>query len=138
MGVLEYLLTDHLAISEMARVLKPGGTVIITVPSEISAYQAVGRWLGLLSRIKRTLLRQKLEDSTHYSRTCCVPWRLEARLLRAGIKKKESAYCNVVLWPGTRFLPEFPPLLTRRMETLCKFKPLGWLGTQYIIKGERL
>jgi ubiquinone/menaquinone biosynthesis C-methylase UbiE len=33
MGVLEYLLDDRPAISEMSRVLKPGGIAIITTPS---------------------------------------------------------------------------------------------------------
>jgi ubiquinone/menaquinone biosynthesis C-methylase UbiE len=137
MGVLEYLLTDLKAIEEMARVVKPGGTVIITVPSEVTAYQAVGNCLGVLARLKRAIRGHGPQDDAGVRRTCCIPRRLDRRLLEAGIRKVESTHSNVVLWPGTRILPAFPRVLTRTMEPLCRIRGLGWLGTQYIVKGVR-
>ena len=123
---------------EMARVVKPGGTVIITQPSDVSAYEMVGRCIGAVLSIRRKILSQGPEESTDYRRTCCVPSQLDGRLLGEGIRKVDSAHCNVVLWPGTRLLPAFPPALTRTLEPLCRVKLLGWLGTQYIFKGERI
>jgi ubiquinone/menaquinone biosynthesis C-methylase UbiE len=137
MGVLEYLLSDLKAIQEMARVARPGGTVIVTVPSEVTAYQAVGRSVGIIARLRGKLGGRAVEDAEGIRRTCCIPWELDARLLRAGIRKVESTHSNVVLWPATRFLPAFPPALTRMLEPLCRVPLFGWLGTQYIVKGER-
>jgi ubiquinone/menaquinone biosynthesis C-methylase UbiE len=138
MGVLEYLLMDRKAIKEMARVVKPGGTVIITVPSELSAYQVVGKCLGALLSIRRKILKRGEEEPADYRRTCCVPRKLDGRLLEEGIRKVDTAHCNVILWPATRILPAFPVALTRKLEPLCKIRLLGWLGTQYIFKGERI
>ncbi|MFH1314431.1 MAG: class I SAM-dependent methyltransferase [Candidatus Eisenbacteria bacterium] len=138
MGVLEYLLSDRRAIKEMARVVKPGGTVIITQPSDVSAYELVGKCLGAVLSIRRKILGKTREEPADYTRTCCVPRQLDGRLLGEGIKKVDSAHCNVVLWPGTRLLPVFPPALTRTLEPLSRVRLLGWLGTQYIFKGERL
>ena len=138
MGVLEYLSTDLPAINEMSRVLAPGGTIIITTPSEICAYQAVGNCIGLVTRMRSRLLGRQQENLPDYKRSPCIPWELDGRLRQAGIQKVESAHCNAVLWPATRMLPAFPPALTRRLEALCRFKPLGWLGTQYIVKGKKI
>lgn len=138
MGVLEYLLDDRPAIREMSRVLKPGGTAIITTPSEICTYQATGKCVGLVSWIKRRVLGGQSEHTPQYSRTPCIPWELDRKLRQEGIRKVDSAHCNAVLWPATRLLPDFPAGLTRRLEVLCKLKPLGWLGTQYIVKGRKV
>ena len=137
MGVLEYLLSDLKAIEEMARVTKPGGTVIVTVPSEATAYQAVGRCVGLTARMRGRFRGRAAEDAEDVRRTCCIPRELDTRLRTAGIRKVESTHSNVVLWPATRFLPAFPPALTRMLEPLSRIPMLGWLGTQYIVKGVR-
>lgn len=137
MGVLEYLSDDSPAIEQMSRVLRPGGTLIVTTPSEICVYQAVGRLIGLASGIRRRLRGRRPEPITGYTRTPCIPRELDRKLMQSGIRKVESASCNAVLWPGTRLLPNFPPALTRKLEGLCRFRALGWLGTQYIVKGEK-
>ena len=47
MGVLEYLSTYDVALREIARVLKPGGQVVLTIPNRASAYHvARSAYLG--------------------------------------------------------------------------------------------
>ena len=45
LGVVEYVDDDHKAVEEMARVTRPGGSVIITLPSALSPWRLWGAGL---------------------------------------------------------------------------------------------
>jgi SAM-dependent methyltransferase len=57
LGVIEYLVDDDQALKEMRRVLKPGGSAIISTPSAISPLHHMDRVVGVLVEIVRPLYR---------------------------------------------------------------------------------
>ncbi|HLL73743.1 MAG TPA: class I SAM-dependent methyltransferase [Pyrinomonadaceae bacterium] len=104
MAVVEYLSTPDRALAEIARVLRPGGVAIVTVPkrrhvgrlmiSLTTPARAVARWLGAASADK--LPRLSLQ-----------PDELDAAAARAGLAFDGGAqYCFTPLpYPMTRLAP---------------------------------
>src|ERR1022692_4731868 len=54
-GVMEYLENDRVAVSELARVVKPGGSVIGSLPNQYSPYRA---WDRTVYRAVRSLVQR--------------------------------------------------------------------------------
>jgi SAM-dependent methyltransferase len=57
LGVIEYLVDDEQALKEIRRVLKPGGSAIVSTPSAISPLHHMDRVVGVLVEIVRPLYR---------------------------------------------------------------------------------
>lgn len=105
MGVLEYLPDYGPAIGEIRRVLRPGGVVVLTVPSRISPYRLLRSALDLARR------------NAGFVPNRCVPFLLDRRLAAAGLLKLDAAGCNLGLHGALEGVRAAP-----------------WLGTQYIVK----
>jgi ubiquinone/menaquinone biosynthesis C-methylase UbiE len=57
LGVVEYLVDDEQALKEIRRVLKPGGSAIVSTPSAISPLHHMDRMVGALVEAVRPLYR---------------------------------------------------------------------------------
>lgn len=137
MGVLEYLEDDAPAVQEIARVLKPGGTLIVTLPNRVSPFRLWRRWVFRPAvRVFRALRGRQSEKRVVHRES--VPGEFGPLLRDQGLTQVQVVYYNVKLIPSP-FDEWFPVLTVRtseRLEWLAR-GPLRWLGTGFIVKAVR-
>ncbi len=63
MDVLEHIEEDHLAAAEICRVLKPGGTALVSVPCDMALWSAHDEAVGHVRRYSRASLTDLIEKS---------------------------------------------------------------------------
>lgn len=121
LGLVEYLDKLDAALDEMVRVVRPGGSIVVTVPNRNCVNYVATRCLGPIvsgaSRLVRRLLRRPLEPHTVSHR------RFRARALEQGFAcrgctKTGQAYYNleVLFYPLFRAMPGLAYALKRRVE----------------------
>ena len=130
MGVLEYLPNYVMALHEIARVLKPGGHAVLTVPNQASAYH-VARISYLTCR---RLLRGSRASGVANPR---LPWVLDRALARAGLRKVESRACNFIFFPLKELHEGASDALNRALSPLSGSAVAPFLGAQYIVKAQK-
>jgi ubiquinone/menaquinone biosynthesis C-methylase UbiE len=130
MGVLEYLPNYHVALREIARVLKPGGHTVLTVPNQASAYHAA-RTSYLTCRC---LLGAKRAPNVATPR---LPWALNRALANASLRKVESRACNFIFFPLKELHERASDALNRALAPLSRTAVAPFLGAQYIVKAQK-
>lgn len=121
LGLLEYLDRLDAALDEMVRVVRPGGSLILTVPNRNCVNYFATRCLGpVVSRaawLVKRLMRRPFEPHGVYHRRVRAK-QLEAWLAARGCVKTGQAYYNleVLAYPLHRALPGLAHALKRRIE----------------------
>jgi len=134
MGVLEYLPDYARALQETARVLKPGGIAVFTVPNRASCYHIARRaYRGARGVAKRILGR---EDHTSVPNRC-IPWVLDRNLAAAGLRKVDGAACNFMFFPLKEWHAGASDALNRLLAPIARAPVARVLGAQYIVKARR-
>jgi SAM-dependent methyltransferase len=139
MGVLEYLPDTHRFVAEVRRVLRPGGLLVVAIPSRIAPYQLVYSFLDRVVAPPYRGLRRLLTGAggrghiPDHPRHPLVPWRLDRILARARFHKQAWAFSHFCFYPLDRFFPDLSRRLDGRCTALEQSALLGWLGTQYIV-----
>ena len=126
MGLLEYFPDYSPVLSEIARVLKPGGIAILTVPSRVSPYHLAGRAYRFLRRRAAGLSENR-----------CVPPRLDRQLAAHGLRKVEGRGCNFIFFPLHDKAPRASDRLNRCLGWLSGTALGPWVGSQYVVKTAR-
>jgi len=134
MGVVEYIADDATAVREMARVLKPGGTVLISLPNRWSPFRLWRRHVfRRATDAVRTLLgrgpRQGLFHREYHPPAY-------ARLLAAsGLEPVDAVFYNFKLIPSPfdEWCPGLTVWTSARLEWLAR-SPLRWLATGLIVR----
>jgi len=136
-GLIEYLTDYRAALREFHRVLKPGGIVIVTVPSIVSPFMAYETFVPKCkSMVKQVLSAAGFrEPERAYFQRHFVPWALDRDLRRVGYSKKDFSFCTYGFSASKR-LEGFSLGLTRRLDGFGH-SPLGMLATNYIVKAEK-
>ena len=143
MGVLEYLSDVHRFVSEVRRVLRPGGLLVVAVPSRIAPYHLIYSFLdrvvappyrGIRRLVTGSVRRSHIPD---HPRHPLAPWRLDRSLVRARFRKQAWAFSHFCVYPVDRFFPDLARRIARRCTALEESRLLGWLGTQYIVAAVR-
>lgn len=134
MGVLEYLPDYANALRAAARVLKPGGVAVFTVPNRVSTYHlARSSYFALRQAMRR--LKGQAADSMPLNR--CIPWLLDRELERAGLHKVDSAACNFVFFPLKELKPQLSDSLNRALHPMARWPVARLAGAQYVVKARR-
>lgn len=142
MGVLERLADDHLALAEMARVLKPGGTLIVTIPNRFSpALQWRDRifypLVALLRPAHRALTGTPAEEPVRAFRSYDRR-RFAVAIDRHGCEIVDVSYCvfNWFLAPLDSLFPRLATRCMRAVEVLHR-SPLRGLGGAVVVKATK-
>lgn len=128
MGVLEYLPDYAPALSELRRVLKPGGIAVLTVPQRLSPYHALSTPCRRLQRFLRPPAVAPLEIHR------CVPALLDRLCGQLGLRKLEGRGCNFIFFPLHDLWPRGSAALSRRLSPLSATAAGVLLGSQYVLK----
>lgn len=139
-GVVEYLASDQIAIREMLRVLKPGGTLIVTLPNAQSPFRIWNRrvWNHIARPLRRVLGRVMPAATGPFREVDHREYRLAEyrRLYEShGAAVEDAVYYNFKI-----FLSPFDVLLrplNRRTSSLLERYGRSWcrsLGTGFIVK----
>ncbi|MFZ0798437.1 MAG: methyltransferase domain-containing protein [Terriglobales bacterium] len=142
LGVFEYLSTYDRGLEEIHRVLRPGGTAIISLPTRISldrfSYNlihttAVPFWRG----IKRLMGKRTSGKALGRSWNRCIPWQIPALLRKHGLDPEHSAYSGFLLFPLGQVWPAAELRLFSLMERFSKSRILGWTLSQYLVSARK-
>lgn len=133
-GVIEYLKEDDKAVRELNRVLKEGGTLILTVRNKTCPFRILDSLMDSIKAArKNSSAGQKVNRYIPYRKH--VPSGLDRLLEEHGFRKTDFRYFH--FYP---FLAQFeklcPGLFIKtgmKMERLTNTS-LGWLGSGYIVK----
>ncbi len=132
MGLIEYIREEPRYLKEMHRILKQGGSFIVTYPNLWSPWRLWNRLLRAVARPFRTV---KIDPLLHreYTKNSA------AKLLEEnGFTIEKTVYYNVKLvpFPLDRFVPAFTAHSSRMLEWIAN-TPLKWFATGFIIKAKR-
>lgn len=139
MGVMDALGDGHGAVREMLRLLKPGGTLIVTFTNLYSPYAwwknyvfypAVWRWHALRAQ----KAAPKLGGRALYTR------RAARQLVQSGgaeVVQIVSHYYNVCLSPLDEILPSASLWITKKLEAGVWPRP-DWIGAGLIVKARKV
>ena len=136
MGVLEYLPGNDKALAEIARVLRPGGLAVFSMPNGASAYHAARGAYGEVRKLARQLRgKQAPESAVSYNR--CVPSRFGGDLAAVRMRQLESRACNFIFFPLHEVAPRASLALNRALLPLCASRIGPLLGAQYLVKAQK-
>ena len=151
-GVLEYLEDEELAIKEIHRVLKPGGTAIITVPTPQRLYTfmlslskfVLKPFIAKLKEIKYKRMKRgyRCDDSSmeferEFKGRYHRPKQLDKIVINNGFEKVDYAHYHFI----SPFLALIAPILSLYIgekldEIFYKSELFGWFGRGYIVKAK--
>ncbi|MDT5060850.1 MAG: hypothetical protein QOH63_1309 [Acidobacteriota bacterium] len=134
MAVIEYLKTPDRALEEMARVLRPGGQAIITVPKRLHLDRMT---ISLSAPVRRIARMLGAASADQLPRLCLQPDELDEAAERAGLIPDGGAQYHFTPFPYP--LPRLAPQLFMRLNssferfyttrrTLPSFLAHGYIG----------
>jgi len=141
-GVLEYLTEDSKALLEIKRILKKGGTAVITVPNKISIFMMLdssvywsSRFIGFifdkLHIFKFIFRRERLNRTSIHN--YYVPSRFITRLDGFGFSLADFSYCSFGSFILSSIFP-FSINFSQFCERFRRNNILGPFALNYIVK----
>jgi len=138
-GVLEYLPEPLRFLAETSRVLRPGGRLLLSVPSSVSPHALAGALFDALPHRARALLlgrdpRAPLQAvRSHPVRT----GELGRRLREAGLEPRRGRFTHFVFFPLDRVWPWGSERLAWALEPLGRVPLASRLGAQILLEAVR-
>jgi ubiquinone/menaquinone biosynthesis C-methylase UbiE len=147
LGAFEYIPDGLLALRELARVVKHGGTIILSMHNPFSPYRAWSRY-GIrqwhrIAGASRRLLRYGRDEqrAPRLNRVFRIyPEAVIRHLLQsAGVLVEDVVYYdfNLCLEPLDRMVPAASVRISENLEFLGR-SSLRFLGSGFIVKGKKL
>jgi len=139
MGLVEYLADEPKAYKEMTRVLKPGGTLIVSYPYRWSPWRVWGRIVmaitWVLRKLRNILMRTRGHYVTHREYTVSDARRTYADY---GVVADRVWFYNfkLVPWPLDQWFPRFTVWQSSLFERFDS-TPLRFIGTAFNLRGKK-
>jgi ubiquinone/menaquinone biosynthesis C-methylase UbiE len=143
MGLLEYLIDMQPTFREIARVVKPGGLAVLTIPNLVSVNRFIMRNTGFITALNHYLKRlagAQVPPRQEFVHMELSPRGLDSQMERVGFERAGKAFYDykLVFYPFNRLLPNFAYAVNRRVENRSPyFLANGYIGL-YRRQGERL
>lgn len=139
LGLLEYLPTYDVAISEIYRVLRSGGLAVLTIPTRMSVFM-IGKQImsitiaPLWRALKRNLRSQPVATAKipSHSRNLCVPWRFRRLLQKYRLRPEIDGYSAYTIYPLHRF-PGLHIRVASVLQPLCSTPILRTGASVYMV-----
>jgi ubiquinone/menaquinone biosynthesis C-methylase UbiE len=141
LGVFEFIPDYAAAVSEMHRVLQPGGLAVFAIPSGISLY-AIGERVARVAvrplwRVaKRMLGRKVIHGKESFHRNLCVPWCFRSLLRGHGFEPLQSRYSNYFLYP-LEYIPKLDAKVAELLEPAAALPLLRYGASVYLVSARK-
>jgi len=120
-GVIEYLKEPEMAAAELARIARPGGVALISVPNAASLNRNLARALSFITTATRAVkkLTRRDKKTPDVERKCCTPTTLQKTFEPAGWNLARTEYYDMELipYPLNRLAPNVAFAAKRRAES---------------------
>lgn len=136
LGLLEYLGRHDRAVREVARVLRPGGIAVFSIPNGISPYHLTRGMAFGLWRLGKTLMGRP--PSRPPKRHMAVPRRFRQVLDEAGLEPLPNAYCAFFVFPLDMIAPRAHAKAAAALEGLTNIPLVAWTGAQYMVSARKV
>jgi ubiquinone/menaquinone biosynthesis C-methylase UbiE len=141
LGVLEFLYDFRQLIAEIARVLRPRGLAVFSIPNRISPYHLAYRSATSLchaikpvSRMWRSSdqnVKARYAFQSHWN--SCIPWWFRKLLSNEGLEPQQDSYSSFFVFPLDRIWPAANDWLVTALEYFRQVPLLSWTASQYMV-----
>jgi ubiquinone/menaquinone biosynthesis C-methylase UbiE len=136
-GVLAYLPELAPALAELARVVRPGGALVLQTSNRYSPTAAVHRVVKPLYRRFVTAHRVRARPVRRFTLHTYGPAELRKALDLAGFRVADLAFYDFRPPVIERFWPVGTVRIADRLQVLERSRPFGWLGEGLLMKAVR-
>jgi len=142
MGVLEYVDNPNAFLSEIVRVTARKGTIVITVPHQLSPFrlweEAVEKTIRPLGRLVKYQLLNRRQPTLPAVRHEAYSYKSLSELSKThGLKVEDYSYCTICA-PSLETLFPVGGWLSRWLDDQENKTPYRWLGTNLIMKWKKV
>lgn len=138
-GVISYLEKLEQSLSDISRVLKPGGSAILQLSNKLSPFEFEVAFKKRIKYLLRHNWNRTAEDRLVEMVRCTpyIPFRFNRICQKLGFTIRDYRYYDFRLPVLTRLSPEVALRVGRKMESFSRSRLLGWLGACYLVKLEK-
>jgi len=135
-GVIEYLQDYHKAMAVISRVLKKGGTAIISVPNALSAFNIIDDFLiGMAFRVIPKMFNKAKSIRQHKMKTRkFIPRKFMREIKKYGLSEVSVKFHGYRLASLRRFFPKFWIYLSDALKRVSPFLLAQFLANDCVVK----